>query len=334
MKHSAYVTQHQEGQRLDKALDVLFPHLSLRARRELWHKGNILVDGKIRPCGYAVIHGQHIEFVPHAVDAIAKSTCEERVDAPFIIDAKGPWTFIYKPSGMPSVAVRAKTHEKDSLEAYMATLFAHHDTVPLLCNRLDTQTSGIIIAAHNAAYVQKWRAMEAAGLCRKRYVALVQKNSQLATMPTAYRATHALDTHKRKITRITDEHAPAIRHTSFMTLGQVHHEHYLKLMQHPSLRFVHKDTAPSEKYFMGCIIQQGARHQIRAHAAHAGFALCHDTRYSLRQVPKGAHAQEFFVLHHGMLEFPDAHIYCPPAWKENVQEPMITALETFFSVEC
>ncbi len=294
------VNQSQAGQRLDHVIAQIFPEHSLRLRRKLWDNWHIFVDNKPQGAGYAVKAGQIVSLKPK--DVLAPTSQNETPPAAYTIENNNNFTFLYKPQALHSTHLESGG---PSLEAQLPFIEGAEEVS--LCNRLDAGTSGIVVAAKHDAARQIWQELEAAGKCQKRYVALVQGDLQEGQ---SYTIKAALDTDKRKKSRILSKDAAPLRHTFFQVLAKVDDSIYASLCQYfPNFP---KDI-PTDLYFMACTIYKGARHQIRAHAAHAGFALYHDHRYTKQNcTPKN----ECFCLHHGALVLPDAHIYCPAPWQD------------------
>ncbi len=332
MPPNHYVTKEQHGWRLDKVLEQLFVSMSLRQRRALWKKGRVFVDNKARPAGYAVREGQCVQFVSDSTQAPEKQDIPTNTD--LVLQAKysskpppkHTWFFFHKPS---QLATSAQYAQPKSLESLVSNILLEHnvDACPLLCNRLDTATSGIVVAAKDSDHVQIWRQWEQDGLCEKRYVAIV--TSQNGHIPAQCTIKAELDTHKRKISRVLKTEAPVVRHTHFTHLGQLTKADLEALGQNfPHVFPEHAQQQAKTTHLVGAIIKQGARHQIRAHAAHAGFALLGDTRYALRQLP---HEAEFFYLHHGFLRFPLGEVHCPPPWQNVLNDTLFSLIQKFFS---
>ncbi len=323
------ITEAQAGQRVDKALHMLFPNLSTRGRKLLWEEWHIQLNGRKVAAGVAVRTGDCLsaslkQGLKASVGA-EKKACHaqqweqqwEQERSPVFLEAHEDWLFFSKPRGLHSAAVQGGS---PSVEAYLQQ---NHETYGelFLCNRLDAQTSGIVVASRSEAGRAYWQDMENRGLCQKRYVALVQGQVQ----KKAVRA--ALDTDKRKISRVLDAEAPLLRHSYFFPLQKISAAEYATLQIYfPEFAaFPEQDFREAhELNFVGCTIYKGARHQIRAHAAFAGFPLWGDRRYILRQ----ALGEECFLLHHGALHYEHGVIQCAASWEEALQDT--SAIKEFF----
>ncbi len=314
------------GQRLDKALLAVLPHASTRERRRIWDHWRVLVNGKQCSAGHTVQTGDRVSFAPKEAHVQEKLSPWPHNDSalhkalaalymPYCIGSYMQWHFFAKPSGLHTVRL---ADGGLSLEEILSQEYFPNRPF-FLCNRLDALTSGIVVIAENEGSVAVWQELENAGLCQKKYIALVQASPNTPNTPntlgTSLCVPYALDTHKRKITKVLEQKNVPLRHTHFLPLAHITAEEYTALCAY-FLTF--PPNFPSKPLtLMGCTIQKGARHQIRAHAAHAGFPLFQDRRYIERSVPQ----EESFLLHHGKLEFTlhggqTQHIVCPAPWQE------------------
>ncbi|MBR4741952.1 MAG: hypothetical protein IK079_03545, partial [Desulfovibrio sp.] len=116
---------------------------------------------------------------------------------------------------------------------------------------------------------------------------------------------NALRTNGGKQSRVLAEDASRLRWTEFVPL--------VVLNEKPSWL---KASIPCPVTLVGCRIFCGARHQIRCHAAHAGYPLLFDSLYG--------HASdgEFFYLHHAALALPTETILDFPPWLEQGSAPL------------
>ncbi len=304
------------GERLDKALQEFFPTHSLRARKALWDDYDIYVRGRRAKAGHIAMLGDEIRFVPRSAAAM-QADIWEKLHSPHFITSYEDWLFFNKPRGLHSQEIRGGGY---SFEQWLKQHEERYGKL-ILCNRLDAETSGILVTARTSEAMKKWLWLENNGHCQKRYVALVQGDVVQLSMP------FALDTHKRKITKVLEEEAAAVRHSHFFPLRRLGVEEYARLCDYFSSFPEQKDAEthfPENISLLGCIIHKGARHQIRAHAAKAGFALYNDTRYREHSIPE----RECFLLHHGGLSVDDVSVHCPLPYADALD--CGAAIEEFF----
>ena len=125
-------------------------------------------------------------------------------------------------------------------------------------------------------------------MVRKRYLALVH-----GRLDAPLALTRALDTADRKKTRVTPETTPdATRHTLVEPIRSV-------------------DGPAGEAALVRATIQRGARHQIRAHLAAAGFPLMGEWLYPS---PLAGKPGARLYLHHAKVEFPGFSALDMPGW--------------------
>ncbi len=289
-----YIPPNFNGQRLDNILFIVFPELSLRARRRLWDSWHIYIDDRAEGPGYRVYAGQKLSLIPKPV--LPTTITLPTTNAPRVIQELNDLLFIYKPSGLHSVKLEQGSI---SLEDYLPLLLQANQKYKL-CNRLDAQTSGIIVVAKNDSALLEWQELENNAQCQKHYIALVQGKAKDCIIDVA------LDTDKRKKSKVLPHTADPIRHTHFQVLTKVDEQSYAILRSYFT---AFPKSMPHDLYFVGCSIWKGARHQIRAHANYAGFPLFNDLRYQ-----ENTYTAECFVLHNTGLTLPHANIYCDVPW--------------------
>ncbi len=308
MSKEIYVPAHIDGQRLDNAIILVFPSLSLRARRRLWQDWYIYVDDNAKGPGYRVKTGQKISFRANP-NTIAPSSTISNLEQPYLIKHLDGLSFIYKPRGLHSTYL---DHGGASLECNLSSILGQQS---ILCNRLDAQTSGIIVTAKDDLALKHWQDLESMGQCQKHYIALVQGNAHNCTINAA------LDTSKRKVSKVLESSAPALRHTHFQVLAKLNKSDYQALINYfPSFQ----EHYPKDLYLMGCTIYKGARHQIRAHAAYAGFPLFNDLRYI-----NNTYNDECFLLHNKTLVFDQQQITCEAPWDDKLSSVTSEAIKSF-----
>ncbi|MCR5814808.1 MAG: pseudouridine synthase [Desulfovibrio sp.] len=274
------------GQRLDRALQLLCPANSLRARRRLIEAGQVLVNGKPAVCATKLsLH-----------DVVSLCLCQSQALAPAarFLQRQGELLFFYKPRGLNSVHLAGSPNP--SLEALLPALSPSGQT-PRLVQRLDFGTSGLVAAVSSLAAQTQFRAAEDAGLVEKKYLALLQ-----GLLPSVCQAKMALDTKKRRRTKLQSAEAPWSRCTTFIPLA-----HFASGSALPPWLTLSLDVSPCDLTLAGCVIHKGARHQIRAHAAGLGYPLFGDTLY-------GGKEYSCFFLHQAALFLPATECLCWPDW--------------------
>lgn len=251
------------GLRLDKVLVEILPETGLRYRRRLCDQQEVLVDGRAKKPGYKVRVGQEITINSRGVQMTY-------VDLGLIlVKQSGLFAAIFKPGGVHSAAIEGK--DTPSVEGMLKDILP--DFSPILLNRLDFLTSGLLMVALNPDGQGVYLEREDAGEIKKFYLARVK--GRVDGMMTIR---NALDTDDRKKTRVLGEDVDDERR--WTEVDVVSHDH-------------DDDTS-----LVRCLISKGARHQIRAHLASAGHPIVGDPLYGDGKEGDSLH------LHHLRIEFP------------------------------
>ncbi|BCS86937.1 pseudouridine synthase [Pseudodesulfovibrio sediminis] len=264
-----------EGVRLDKVLNDFMPDTGLRYRRRLCDDGRVLVDGKVRKPGYKVRAAQEVTISQGATYMSASELGVEIV-------AQGPlFAAVSKPRGVHSAIIAGR--DEPSVESVLGELFP--DDLPILLNRLDYMTSGLLLVAVDGTGVGMYQKLEDAGEIKKFYLAKV-----LGRLDGMVTVKNALDTDNRKTTRVLDEKDADSRR--WTDVDDLSHDHGTNTSQ------------------VRCLIMKGARHQIRAHLASIGHPIVGDALYG------EATEEQILYLHHQRIEFPGFEAECLAGWEE------------------
>lgn len=342
-----YVDDLQHGRRLDGILDLIYPDMGLRGRRRLCDRKRVLVNGQPRAAGYHVRFGECITIQEEAPDATPHDHTLLTV-----VGATEGHAAINKPAGMHSAQVTGSTAL--SVEAQLPQLLPQlpaswlaADAAPMLLNRLDGPTSGLVLAARDLTAREDWLRAEALGNVSKKYLAIAHGNIAEPVV-----IAHVLDTDNRRTTRVRPEAtedpvrttivvplaileaAPQVPATAMSNAGPAQGDMPRNIMDDthgPDQRpdqypYATTDAAglpatvspapvpagpPAGRTLVLCCIHKGARHQIRAHMAHIGYPLVGDTLY-------GSTTTEPLRLHHGHVSW-DAFTACSlPDWLQEL----------------
>lgn len=309
------VPEQGQSMRLDVALSLPLTELGLRGRRRLWQWRRITVNGKPRQPGFIVGQGDVIRLEP--LPSLAAHGTEEGgagcglTDAvrplepvsflsgngPRLVALVGDFLALHKPCGLHSAHIAGGAGF--SLERLLAQEWAAlcerlslgSRPLPLLLTRLDEVTSGIVLAAASPEAAAVFRAAEQRGEVEKHYLAVVRGHLQETLL-----LKNTLLTAKRKLTLALDEDNPdPARHSLVQPLGEV------------------DAAAPGQEAgtLVRVLIKRGARHQIRAHLARAGYPLLGEWLYPVPlEKPAGAR----LYLHHAALAFPGFCAVDMPDW--------------------
>lgn len=271
MAQSVQVDKAMSGQRLDKALEQLMPDSGLRLRRRLIELGRVLVQGRPAAPSLKVLQGQRIDLLPD--DAPQKSS----VKIP-IVKRTMSFAALLKPAGMHSSAIAGMN--EPCVEALLPGLFP--DSQPVLLNRLDNLTSGLLLVALKPQAQKDYAIMDAMKVT-KEYVAIV-----VGQLDEALELRRCLDSDDRRRTRVLAKLDPERRNWTFVWPVE---------------------ELPGGLTKVRVQIYAGARHQIRAHLAAAMLPILGDPLYG----EGNAEAPRLF-LHHRRLVFPRFEAEAPENW--------------------
>lgn len=270
---SIIVDQARHGQRLDRFLEQLVPDGGLRLRRRLVESGRVLVQGRPATSGLKLLQGQRIELLPGEVSG-------EPMPRLRIVKRTMSFAALLKPTGLHSAAICGRS--EPCVEALLPELFP--DSQPMLLNRLDYLTSGLLLVALKPTAVQDYMAMDAMKVV-KEYVAVV-----VGQLTEPLELQRALDSDDRKRTRVLPRLDPVRKNWTLVW---------------PEAELPGGLTQVRVQIFTG------ARHQIRAHLAAAFLPILGDPLYG-----EGNAQAARLYLHHRRIAFPRFEAEAAPDWPE------------------
>ena len=167
------VSAAEHGKRLDRCLVARVPGLGRRAARELCRQGAVTVDGRRAAKGELVRAGASLR-----VELDEGDRARPDPDAPLtLLLERDDLVVVDKPAGLPSTALRGRTHH--NLASALLGRYPEMADVGRgprdagLVHRLDTHTSGVMVAARTSiAFSHLDRALHT-GEWDKRYLAVV-----------------------------------------------------------------------------------------------------------------------------------------------------------------
>lgn len=254
--------------RLDLAV-AAFTGSGRRRCQRLVKEGQVLVDGQPGRKGMLVAPGQRITIVPQTPPIFPPPM------AASLLSSQPPWAFLAKPAGMPTT----RGSQPGSLEEALPGLGLEGWR---LVNRLDTPTSGIVLAVATPTAAANYQNWQDAGKVAKWYLAIVHGSLRQSTVVAA-----RIDDARRRTVRVLASPDPSpLRHTALWPLA--HHNDRTLVLAH---------------------ISKGRRHQIRAHLASLGHPILGDAQY-------GADRETGLRLHHVALILPKQTGLILPPWPE------------------
>jgi 23S rRNA pseudouridine1911/1915/1917 synthase len=257
------VAVDEEGLRLDaflsRHLASLAPWLSRREIAELIAASQVCVNGRPSKKGDRV-HAEDIISAPAMLRLHANAALAIRV-----VYTDPTLVVLDKPAGIPSVALRYS--ETETAANFLAARFPETRTAgprPLeggLLHRLDTGTSGLLLAARTPDAYRSLREQFRARTVEKQYLAVVE-----GCLPNSGQLKSCLA-----------PSGPRGRHMRVVAPGQG---------QEANTTYVPLATA--ERYtLLRVTITTGVRHQIRVHLATLGHPIVGDPLYgTARRAPR------------------------------------------------
>lgn len=258
--------------RLDHFLRTALPHLSRRILSELTATGRIRINGSPARKGSSVRPGDRVQV---GADLVAVTCLRPQAQPPLpILYVDDHLVAIDKPCGMPSVA-------QSVLEVGTAANFligAFPETAALdrleagFVHRLDTATSGALLAARSPAAHSALRAAFRRREVVKRYCAMVDGavnasgicRGTIRNKPGDPRRVEVVDADPSEVSRAAETVYRPVARFGTHTLLEVE-------------------------------IRSGARHQVRAHLAALGYPIAGDDLY-------GGSGADRLMLHASEIE--------------------------------
>jgi 23S rRNA pseudouridine1911/1915/1917 synthase len=252
----AVTGEELHGRRADEAVRRSFPGFSRQEIKQLFEDGRVRADGKRLKKGDRVERGMELQ-----VDAPS---------SPIVPDASIPLTVLFesadfvivdKPAGLPTAPL-SRTSGRSLASALLARYpemagVGFREREPGLVHRLDTETSGVVVAArHEAAFRAARVALESHAL-EKRYLAVTGSGlSGSGTISTRLGPDSADPRRVRVFADTTEGYAKACV-TRYQVLESSAHFTLVELS-----------------------VERAFRHQIRAHLAHLGYPIAGDAVYA------------------------------------------------------
>lgn len=246
------VARHQIGQRLDRFLREAFPSHGRRVIRRWLAEGAVQVNGRPGVAGNRLASGDTVCVDPRVVPAIAPEP-----EAPLHVVLERPnLVVLNKPPGQPTAPLHPG--ERGTLCGALLARFPEMQSVgyrprePGILHRLDTGTSGVLVAARTTSTFERLRAALTAGELHKLYLALVPERG----LPDEWVVRHSLEPGPRGSVRVAapGHGAPAMSRVRVR-------------VRRPPWALVEVE-AP-----------RAYRHQVRVHLAASGCPLVGDRQY-------------------------------------------------------
>lgn len=261
------VSEDDAGSRLDVVLVRRVEGMSRAKARRMIADGDVLVNGRRVRKGARLEAGDrvHLEALPEPSDFAAAPSR----DLPLLLRYEDAHLVVVdKPARVPTHPLRA-----DETETLAGALVARYPEMagvgysprePGIVHRLDNDTSGVIVAARNAAAFEALRAALVGGRMDKRYLALVHGDvapgvceAPIAPHPSDPRRVHAC----------------------------MHEDDSRRDRARPARTEILSAQAIGEYTLLELRASVAVRHQIRAHLSALDRPLCGDWLYGGPSIP-------------------------------------------------
>lgn len=260
--HIFEAAEEDEGERLDVVLVRRVEGLSRARAKRLIDEGHVEVDGRRRSKSHRLAIGDRVAIaeLPPANDFY----CEPDPDLPLVVLRETPtFVIVDKAAGVPSHPLRAG--ERGTLAGALVARYPEMRDVgyrkrePGILHRLDTGTSGVMLAARTADSFTELRDRLRAGQIEKRYLARCAGEVVAPQVVDTPIANDPRD--KRKVRACTDP------------------REIKRLGAQPARTEVLTSSPAPHGSMVELRANQARRHQVRVHLASIGHPLLGDALY-------------------------------------------------------
>jgi 23S rRNA pseudouridine1911/1915/1917 synthase len=274
--HIYTVPASAEGLRLDLFLVQHVPHMTRARATQLTGAGQVRVNGRRARKGDRVPGGAQVrvEQVPEAADFAPEPNGELPLQVLFEDEHL---VVVDKPRGLPTHPLQRA--ERATLA--QALLHRYPETAgvgyalrePGILHRLDTDTSGVLVAARTVAAFEGLRASQRAGLWTKEYLAYCEGLPRTPDRIEAALAPDPEDPRRMRVVSARDTGTePSSRRASEARVTELVSSRALGALRTA-------DGARVQVSAVGVTAEKATRHQIRVHLAYYGHPLVGDTLY-------------------------------------------------------
>ena len=289
------IVHRDEGQRLDKYLLKILPNASASFLYKMLRKKNITLNKKKASGSEKLSAGDVIQiyfsdetlekFMGHSISAGNGLSAQYKQYAVEVIYEDADYLFLNKPAGM--LSQKAESDDYSINEWIIDYLLSTEQLLredlqsfrPSICNRLDRNTSGLVLAAKSIKGAQYLSEQLAKRSAEKYYLTIVEGVLQEPVLLKGYLQKDT-KTNKVRVTKDTGSYIETaytpLYHTDSYTLLKVH-------------------------------LITGKSHQIRAHLASIGYPILGDRKYNGKKETEKLADQfglQYQLLHAYQITFP------------------------------
>jgi 23S rRNA pseudouridine1911/1915/1917 synthase len=296
----------EEGGRLESFVRRHLPHLSRRQSTKAIDESAFLVNGRRATKGQRLKQGDQVIFqgATHWLSELPVAAIRSRV---IVIHEDSEIIALDKPAGIPTHGFSGR--DVDTLANMIVARWPELYSVgrsrwePGLLNRLDIETSGLVLVAKNQPAFDNLREQFRRRRVIKKYIALVWGEIASSGSISLALAHHPTDRSRMQV--VND-------------LGS----NRRRLRSWHALTFFRKLASSGEMSLVEITMETGVTHQIRVHLAAIGHAIVGDSLYGSENYPTDL-VRHF--LHSSRLQF--AH---PSSGQQIILEsPIPTELGNF-----
>jgi 23S rRNA pseudouridine1911/1915/1917 synthase len=266
---SFVVDAEEEGERLDVFLVKHVEGLGRAAAKRFIAEGRVRVDGRVRRKGAVLSAGERVtlEGEPEVSDFEPLPDTET---PPRVVYEEDDFAVVDKPAGIPTHPLRP--HERGTLANAVvarfpeAVPFGHKRREAGLLQRLDTDTSGLLLVARSLRGFDELDTMLKVGGLDKRYKALCRgavRAPQIVDLPIGHDARD-----RRRMRAVSELEASQVRHPREATTE------------------ILRSEIRGDRSLIEVRARSARRHQVRVHLAALGHPLVGDVLYGGPAAPE------------------------------------------------
>lgn len=248
--------------RADDAVLRGIPGFSRKEVRELFEAGLIRGDGRRLKKGDRVTRGMRLTVLAPAEPI----TADSRVPLAVLFESPD-FVIVDKPAGLPTAPL-VRTQGRSLCAGLLAKYpemrgVGFRDREPGIVHRLDTETSGVVLAARTQEAFQAARELFESALIEKRYLAVAKAGLSPSGEVETLLGPDSADPRRVRVYADDEPGYSKLCHTRYRVL-----------------------EAGARFCLVELSVERAFRHQIRAHLSHLGHPIAGDAIYGGATVPE------------------------------------------------